>query len=63
MKSVIRFIVGLLMPIILIGIGGGIGGLGVVNEWPVLAFIGLAFIGAGVLWGIFIFLWASEGPL
>lgn len=62
MKRLISFLVTLLMPIILIGGGGALGGWGVTNDWPLLAWAGLAMIAGGVLWGLFLFFWASEGP-
>lgn len=62
MKRLIGFVVTLLMPLVLIGGGGALVGVGVTNEWPILAWAGLAMIAGGVLWGLFLFFWASEGP-
>ena len=63
MKSLIRFIVGLLMPVILIASGGALIGWGITNNWQILAWMGLALAIAGVIWGLFLWFWASEGPL
>lgn len=63
MKSLLRFLLGLLMPLILIAGGGALIGWGVTHDWPIMIWTGLAMIGAGILWGLFLFLWASEGPL
>jgi len=62
MKSVLRFLLGLFMPIILIGLGAGVLGLGATYDIEVLIIAGFAVIGAGILWGVFLYLWASEGP-
>lgn len=61
MKKFVGFIVGLLMPIILIALGGAVAGLGLNNDWDYVAYAGLGLIGAGILWGIFLFMWASDG--
>lgn len=63
MRRFIAFIVTLLMPLVLIVAGGAIIGWGVSNEWAIVGWIGLGMVGAGILWGLFLFLWASEGPL
>lgn len=63
MRSLIRFIVGLLMPVILIGAGGMVVGLGVNNNWELLIYGGFAMIGAGLIWGLVLWLWASDGGL
>lgn len=63
MRSLIRFIVGLLMPVILIGAGGMVVGLGVNNNWDLLIYGGFAMIGAGLIWGLLLWLWASDGGL
>ncbi len=63
MRRLISFIMALLMPIILIGGGGALTGWGITNEWPVLVWIGLGMIAAGVLWGFVLFLWGSNGSL
>ena len=61
MQSVFRFLVGLLMPVVLIGSGGALTGWAITNNWSILAWIGLAFIAAGVIWGLFLFFWADAG--
>ena len=63
MKRFITFIVTLIMPIVLIGAGGAVAGWGLTNDWDVMAWIGLGLIGAGILWGLFLFFWASDGAL
>ncbi|PJI85205.1 hypothetical protein BC777_3205 [Yoonia maricola] len=61
MRRLIAFVVTLLMPIILIGGGGSLTGWGITNNWTMLVWVGLAMIAAGVLWGLFLFFWASDG--
>lgn len=63
MKRLISFVVTLLMPIILIAGGGSIIGLGLNNDWDMIAWAGLAMVVGGILWGLFLFIWASDGPL
>jgi hypothetical protein len=62
MRRLISFLVTLLMPLILIGGGGALTGWGITNEWATVAWIGAAMVVAGVLWGLFLFLWAESGP-
>lgn len=61
MTRLIRFLVGLLMPIILIGGGGMLTGWGLTNNWLMMTYAGLAMVGAGIVWGLFLWLWASDG--
>ncbi|HEV8034118.1 hypothetical protein [Yoonia sp.] len=63
MRRLISFIVTLLMPLILIGGGGALTGWGITNDWATVAWIGAAMVVAGVVWGLFLFLWASNGSL
>ena len=49
------------MPVILIAGGAGLVGVAITYEIAFLAWVGLALIVAGVLWGVFLFLWASDG--
>ncbi|KQI72265.1 hypothetical protein AN191_09070 [Loktanella sp. 5RATIMAR09] len=63
MRRLISFVVTLLMPLVLIGGGGALTGWGITNEWATVAWIGAAMVVAGVLWGLFLFLWAESGPL
>ncbi|MEL6685782.1 MAG: hypothetical protein AAFN63_00820 [Pseudomonadota bacterium] len=63
MRRLITFVMTLIMPIILIGGGGAVLGWGVTNEWDIVGWIGAGMIGAGVLWGLFLFFWASDGAL
>ncbi|MEL6841258.1 MAG: hypothetical protein AAFP85_18385 [Pseudomonadota bacterium] len=51
------------MPVILIGAGGMVVGLGVNNNWDLLIYGGFAMIGAGLIWGLLLWLWASDGGL
>ena len=60
LQRLISFILTLLMPLILIGGGGALTGWGLTNDWDILVWIGLGMIAAGVLWGLFLFFWASE---
>lgn len=60
MKSVIRFIVSLLMPIILIGGGGMLMGWGITNEWDYVAWAGIGMIGAGIVWGLILWFWVDS---
>lgn len=62
MRRLISFLVTLLMPLILIGGGGALTGWGITNDWKMVAWIGAAMVVAGVLWGLFLFLWAESGP-
>ena len=61
MGGIIRFLVGLLMPIILIAAGAGLSGLGLDQEWPVAIWAGLILIGVGVVWGLFLYFAAEAG--
>lgn len=63
MKSLIRFVLGLLMPVILIALGGAVAGWGLTNDWQILTWMGLALVAAGIIWGFFLWLWASDGSL
>ena len=58
-KQVIRFIIGLLMPIILIASGGVTTGWGIENDWDYVAWAGVAFVVAGIIWGLVIWLWVD----
>lgn len=55
MKDLARFLVGLLMPFVLIAGGGTLVGWAVSIEVTFLIWIGLAMIAAGVLWGFLLF--------
>ena len=63
MRRLISFVVTLLMPLILIVGGGALTGWGITNDWNMVVWIGAAMVVAGVLWGLFLFLWASNGSL
>ncbi|MDX8347169.1 hypothetical protein SLH49_04135 [Cognatiyoonia sp. IB215446] len=51
------------MPVILIGGGGALVGWGLNNTWSIMIYAGLAMIAAGIIWGLFLWLWVSEGGL
>ena len=61
MRRLATFIMTLLMPIILIVSGGALGGWGMTKEWDIVTFMGLGMMGAGVLWGFFLWLWVTDG--
>ena len=63
MRRLISFIVTLLMPLVLIGGGGALTGWGLTNDLDIMVWIGLGMIAAGILWGLFLFFWASGGTL
>lgn len=61
MKNLVRFLVTLFMPILLIVAGGAIVGLGARYNMEILFYVGFGMIGAGILWGLAMFLWATNG--
>ena len=61
MKNLARFLVGLFMPVFLIGGGGALIGTALNYEIAMLVWVGLAMVGAGILWGLFLFFWATGG--
>lgn len=61
MKDIARFLVGLLMPLILIAGGAGLIGIGMTYEIVILVWVGLALIAAGLLWGMILYFWADSG--
>ena len=63
MRRLIAFVLTLLMPIILIAGGGTVTGWGMRNDWEWLVWAGLAMIAVGILWGVFLFLWAGNGSI
>lgn len=63
MRALIRFIVGLFMPVILIGGGGALIGWGLNNTWPILVYAGLAMMAAGLIWALVLWLWVSDGGI
>ncbi|MDX8351585.1 hypothetical protein [Cognatiyoonia sp. IB215182] len=63
MAALIRFFLSLFMPVILIGGGGALVGWGLNNTWSIMIYAGLAMIAAGVLWGLVLWLWVSDGGL
>ncbi len=63
MRRLIGFLVALFMPLILIGGGGALMGWGLTNSWEIVTWTGLGMIGAGIVWGLILFFWASDGAL
>ena len=61
MKDIARFLVGLLMPLILIAGGAGLIGIGMTYEIVILVWVGLALIAAGLLWGMILYFVADSG--
>ncbi len=61
MKSVIRFIVSLFMPVILVAGGGMVMGWGITNEWDYVAWAGIGMLAAGIIWGLVLWLWVDAG--
>ncbi|MEO0872109.1 MAG: hypothetical protein AAFY19_09155 [Pseudomonadota bacterium] len=61
MRSLIRFVLGLIMPIVLLAAGAGMAGLGLDREWNWLVWAGLIVAGAGIVWGLFLFFLADSG--
>lgn len=63
MRQLARFLVGLFMPVFLIIGGGALAGVGINNSWAIIGWIGVAMVIAGIIWGLFLFLWASGGDI
>lgn len=61
LKGLLKFLLSLFMPVILIGGGGTLAVFGIEQEWSWLVWFGLIVVGAGIVWGLFIFLWAESG--
>ena len=62
-RSIISFLVTLLMPFALVGAGAGIVALGFWLGWMWLVITGGVVVLAGVLLGVFLFLWADGNVL
>ena len=58
----LKFIISLLAPVALVAGGGAIAGWGLTNEYEWAMWIGGALFAAGVIWGLFLLLVASDGP-
>ncbi len=54
LKEIARFLIGLLVPIIMIVIGGSVIGFAITSEHSTLLVVGLCILGAGVIWGAFL---------
>lgn len=61
MKALARFLVALLGPFVLVFGGAGLIGLGLDHEVPALTWTGLVVFGGGLLWCLFLWLWADSG--
>ncbi|MEE4300079.1 MAG: hypothetical protein V2J24_11620 [Pseudomonadales bacterium] len=61
MKELARFLVVLLAPFVLIFGGAGVIALGVEREIEFLIWTGLIVLGSGLLWCLFLYLWADSG--
>ncbi len=59
MKKVIRFMIGLFMPIILVASGGAMFGWGLDNDWDYVAWAGVGMVAAGIIWGLVAWLWVD----
>lgn len=60
-KSLLKFLLSLFMPVILIGGGGTLAVFGIEQEWSWLVWFGLIVVGAGIVWGLVLYLWADSG--
>lgn len=55
-KQLVRFVLGLLAPFILIFGGGGLVGIGIEYELPIIGWIGAVSGACGLLWGAWLLL-------
>ena len=60
-RSCLLFLIGILMPILLIVVGAALAALGFTQGWAFLVWTGLIVAGVGLLWGIVLVL--MHGPL
>mgnify|MGYP001825561399 CR=1 FL=1 len=60
-RSCLQFLIGILMPILLIVVGAALAALGFTQGWPFLVWTGLIVAGVGLLWGTVLVL--MHGPL
>ena len=51
LRDIVRFLLGIFMPLIVILVGAVISGFGLTHEAPTVVYIGLFVIGAGLVWG------------
>lgn len=56
LKSVLRILVVILMPVALVFGGGALAGLGISNDLGFLVWGGLALVGAGIIWGVVLYM-------
>ena len=61
MKKLLTFIMTLLMPFVLIIGGGTVGGWSITNDLPIIGWIGISMVFAGLAWGLFLWLWVNAG--
>ncbi|MEJ6404497.1 hypothetical protein [Yoonia sp. 2307UL14-13] len=59
MQSFLRFVIGLFMPVILIAVGGVVAGWGIDNDWRYVVWAGIGMVGAGIVWGLVVWLWVG----
>ena len=60
-RSCLQFLIGILMPIVLIVVGAALAALGFTQGWAFLVWTGLIVAGVGLLWGIVLVV--MHGPL
>ena len=59
-RGCLQFLIGILMPILLIVVGAALAALGFTQGWAFLVWTGLIVAGVGLLWGIVLVL--MHGP-
>jgi hypothetical protein len=59
LKSFFTWLVSLVLPVVLVVLGGAVAGLGLVQGWTWLIWTGLIVAGIGILWGICLFAFAD----
>ena len=61
LRWLVRTLLAILIPIVLVIGGGALVGVGINYSLPVVMWIGIALLAAGIIWGLVLFL--SEGSL
>ena len=61
MKDILRSLLGLLVPFLLIGGGALVIGAGLEYDWNILTYAGGAFVLAGIVWGVILWMHATAG--
>lgn len=59
--ELLKFLAGLLVPVLLIVVGAALAGAGFNYGLPVVGWAGAAILAAGVVWGALLVLFASGG--